>query len=97
MIQAGIVGATGYAGAELVRLLSRHPGARISTLISQSHAGCAMDSIYPSFKGSDPPVLSGVELSELAEASDIIFLALPHGPLPIPLSHSCPMAKRLSI
>jgi len=39
MIQAGIIGATGYAGSELVRLLQGHPGVQLKTMTSQSYEG----------------------------------------------------------
>ena len=49
-IKAGIVGATGYAGAELVRLLSTHPNAEISAISSVSFEGEKLSDVYPSYK-----------------------------------------------
>ena len=48
MIKAGIVGATGYAGAELVRLLTSHPEAEISAISSVSFEGQKLSDVYPS-------------------------------------------------
>ena len=50
MIKAGIVGATGYAGAELVRLLYAHPQAEIAAISSVSFEGQALSDVYPSYK-----------------------------------------------
>ena len=52
MIKVGVVGATGYAGAELVRILSGHPDVKISVLTSRKYAGERFDGIYPSMVGS---------------------------------------------
>ena len=49
-IKAGIVGATGYAGAELVRLLSTHPNAEVSAISSVSFEGEKLSDVYPSYK-----------------------------------------------
>ena len=48
-IKAGIVGATGYAGAELVRLLSNHPEAEVAAISSVSFEGQKLSDIYPSY------------------------------------------------
>ena len=48
-IKAGIVGATGYAGAELVRLLTAHPEAEISAISSVSFEGDKLSDVYPSY------------------------------------------------
>ena len=47
MIRAGVVGATGYAGAELVRLLAGHPGVDLTVLTSRQFAGTRFDAVYP--------------------------------------------------
>ena len=49
MIKAGIVGATGYAGVELVRLITAHPEAEISAVSSVSFEGKKLSDVYPSF------------------------------------------------
>ena len=48
-IKAGIIGATGYAGAELVRLLLAHPQAEIAAISSVSFEGKAISEVYPSY------------------------------------------------
>ncbi len=77
-ICAGIAGATGYAGAELVRILLNHPAVTIKALGSKSYSGQLYSDIYPGFKGScDLPLTDDFEA--LAEDCLIVFGALPHG------------------
>jgi N-acetyl-gamma-glutamyl-phosphate reductase len=74
---AGIIGATGYAGAELVRILAGHPQAGGLALASVSREGDSFESVYPNFFGYMPVTLESPE--RVIAASDVIFLALPHG------------------
>lgn len=80
MKKVSIIGATGYVGIELMRLLHPHPEVEIKDLVSKSSAGEMLVDIYPQFRGS---ALQTKQLSELkdfkAEESDLIFTALPHG------------------
>jgi N-acetyl-gamma-glutamyl-phosphate reductase len=73
---AGIIGATGYAGAELTRLLSGHPEVEKLMLSSVSYEGQRIEDIYPSFLGRISGVLLKAE--EVIAASDVVFSALPH-------------------
>lgn len=77
MIRAGVVGATGYAGAELCRLLSGHPQAELSAVSSVSFEGQALSDVYPAYRGVCDMVC-GTQ-SEVVEKSDAVFAALPHG------------------
>jgi len=74
---AGIIGAAGYAGAELVRLLAGHKKISALSLGSVSLEGGRIDSVYPNFLGKIPCSLLKPE--EVVEASDVVFAALPHG------------------
>lgn len=75
-----IVGATGYVGAELLRLLAAHPDVEIGYITSESQAGETIDSIYPHFTRFYGKKLARLsELDEVAAASDAVFAALPHG------------------
>ena len=77
MIKAGIVGATGYAGAELVRLLTSHPEAEISAISSVSFEGQKLSDVYPSYTFLNDMVCE--DQDAVVEKSDVIFAALPHG------------------
>lgn len=71
----GILGAGGYAGREVARLLARHPRARIAWATSESEAGTALDEIVP---GASGPALVKAEDAAL-EACDCVVSCLPHG------------------
>lgn len=77
MIQAGVIGATGYAGAELVRLLHMHPNVQLCAISSVSFTGQALSEIYPAYLGLCDMVCT--DQNEVIEKSDVIFAALPHG------------------
>ena len=79
MIKAGIIGATGYTGVELVRILSRHPEVEIVGLTSQTYSQQRFDSVFPSTGGFSEAVLEIQDTQSLAERCDVIFTALPHG------------------
>jgi N-acetyl-gamma-glutamyl-phosphate reductase len=75
----GILGASGYTGAELVRLLLRHPRAEIVLLTAERSAGKAMREVFPQFSPYDLPKLVAIEgLDWGAAALDVAFCALPH-------------------
>ncbi len=84
MITCGIMGATGYAGIELARLLASHPGVGSLKLSSVSFEGETLESVYPSFlaPGSAGCLAPGSRLGtqeEVLDSSDIVFSCLPHG------------------
>ncbi len=79
MIKTAIVGATGYVGEELVRILCAHTQAEISYITSHSNIGQKYSEIYQSFSHIIPDVCLEENLQELAEKVDVIFIALPHG------------------
>ena len=77
--RVAVVGATGYTGQELVRLLLQHDRAQIHTAVSQSSDGKKLASVYPGLQKHTDLVCSSGDLEELAEQVDLLFLALPHG------------------
>lgn len=79
MIKAGIVGTTGYAGAELFRLLLSHPEVKIVWAGSKSYEGQAYSEVYRNFYGLSEEILKGDDLAEMAEVCDVIFTATPQG------------------
>lgn len=75
-LNIGIVGATGYTGAELLRLLSRHAHARVSVISSRQEAGRSIGELYPHLDSLD---LKFVEPEIKAfEGCDLVFFATPH-------------------
>ncbi len=78
MIKAAVLGATGYAGIELVRLLTNHPGVSIEILGSQSFDGQSISDVYPNFKGVLDKKCEKVDVNAVAKC-DVAFTALPHG------------------
>ena len=62
MIKTSVIGATGYAGVELVRLLAGHPDVEIAYLSSQSHEGEEISDLYPSLKGTLEKKLAALDV-----------------------------------
>ncbi len=79
MVRVGILGATGYAGSELVRLLMQHDGVELTLLSSKSYEGQKMSEVYPALKGVCDIVLSSPDPEKVKENCDVVFTALPHG------------------
>src|SRR5215212_3686355 len=81
-IPVAIVGASGYAGEDLVRLLLAHPGADLVAITSRQYAGQTLAQIFPKF--SHYPKAKSLRFTEpnaelLAKEAEVVFLALPHG------------------
>ena len=79
MIKVGIVGATGYAGAELVRLLTGHPEAEIVWYGSKSYVGQDFASIYMNARGFTDAQCRADDIERMADECDVIFTATPQG------------------
>ena len=76
----GVLGASGYTGAELVRLLLRHPRVEIVLLTADRRAGKTMAEVFPQFAPYDLPVLTTIEGADWKAAGlDLAFCGLPHG------------------
>lgn len=78
MIRAAVIGATGYAGAELVRILLGHPGAELTMITSRQYAGQPFSDIYPAMAGIVNLTCQAFLEEAVSEAADVIFTALPH-------------------
>lgn len=76
-IKAGIVGAAGFAGVELIRLLTEHPEFDVCIITSNAEAGVALSEIYPAFTGRSDLVFASHDDPRLQEC-DAVFLAVPH-------------------
>ncbi|MEE8672290.1 MAG: N-acetyl-gamma-glutamyl-phosphate reductase [Heyndrickxia faecalis] len=79
MLKIGIVGANGYSGAELVRLLARHPSAQLEMLISHRTKGTMLTSHYPHFQQIIEAGLEDMVPDEIAGRVELLFFATPSG------------------
>jgi N-acetyl-gamma-glutamyl-phosphate reductase len=79
-MKVSIIGATGYTGEELLRILAGHPAVELVSITSESQTGEYIDNIYPHFTRFYHKKLASItEVDEIAAASDAVFIALPHG------------------
>ena len=79
MIKASVIGGTGYAGQELLRILYRHPEVEVVSVGSRSFAGQPLKDIYRNYENVTDALCETADMDELVEKSDVIFMALPHG------------------
>ena len=77
-IKAGILGASGYTGADLVRLLHLHPNVEIVVLTANANAGRPYGDIYPHVSYLNLPIVQTNEQADFGEC-DVVFCGLPHG------------------
>jgi N-acetyl-gamma-glutamyl-phosphate reductase len=80
--RVAVVGASGYAGEELVRLLLAHPHTELTAVTSRQHVGKKLSQVFPRFARlarADTVSFSDSEPSNIADHAEIVFLALPHG------------------
>jgi N-acetyl-gamma-glutamyl-phosphate reductase len=75
--RTAILGASGYTGGELVRLIAGHPSMEIAALSANSKAGLAMSTVFPHLRHLDLPRLTTIEETDLSGV-DLVFCALPH-------------------
>lgn len=78
MINIGIVGASGYTGAELARILVNHPEARLTVATSRQYAGRPLSEIFPHLRGRADLLCQNLPVDELCEKADFFFTAVPH-------------------
>ncbi|TXK80937.1 N-acetyl-gamma-glutamyl-phosphate reductase [Paenibacillus sp. N3.4] len=78
-IRAAIIGATGYGGAELIRLLQAHPLVQITSVISTSNAGAPLAEHFPHLQEIVLDVLDVLDVNLIAGKADVVFLATPAG------------------
>ncbi|CUH95192.1 N-acetyl-gamma-glutamyl-phosphate reductase [Propionispora sp. 2/2-37] len=88
-MKISIIGATGYTGEELLRLLAGHPDAEIVHITSESQTGAAIQTVYPHLRGFYDKKLESLRELEAMADSDVAFIALPHG-------HAMEAGKQLS-
>ena len=78
MLNVAIVGASGYTGLELIRILYSHPEVAVTCLTSEQSAGRKISDIFPTLRGRCDLTLENLEPVRVAEKADLIFTALPH-------------------
>ena len=76
--RVGIIGATGYTGVELLRLLLHHPEVEVTALTSQKYAGVPIDQVFPSLKKNLQLKCEELVTDQIVKKTDFIFTAVPH-------------------
>jgi N-acetyl-gamma-glutamyl-phosphate reductase len=79
VIRAGIIGASGYTGAELLRLCAQHPDLQVSLATGDSQAGARVADLYPSLASAYDELVVDKFDPDACDGLDLVFLALPHG------------------
>src|SRR5947199_9018099 len=79
MKQVGIIGASGYTGAELLRLIAGHPEFEVVYATADTSAGMRAADLYPSLAAAYPDLVFGSYDVAATEGLDLVFLGLPHG------------------
>ncbi len=87
-IKVGIIGATGYTGGELIRLLINHPQAEVKKATSRSNVGNDITQVHPNLKGEISLIEEEFQIDTFLKDLDVVFLALPHG-------KSAPLVKEI--
>lgn len=77
-LRTAVIGATGYAGYELMKILLRHPDVEITSVSAKIEKAEPISKIFPIFKNRFELICKEVDVQEISKAADIIFLALPH-------------------
>ena len=78
-MKVGVIGASGYVGGEMLRLLVSHPKVEIATVTSRQYVGEYVSRIQPSLKGFIDSTFSELDYDKLSDKCDIVFTAVPHG------------------
>lgn len=76
--RVGIIGATGYTGVELLRLLLLHPEVEVTALTSQKYAGLPIDQVFPSLTNRLQIKCEELSIDPISQKTDFIFTAVPH-------------------
>lgn len=78
-VKVAVVGASGYSGEELLRLLYAHPRVELACVTSRQYRGQAVSKVFPRFAGKPLGTFTAPKIEAIARAAEIAFLALPHG------------------
>ena len=78
-MKIGVIGASGFVGGELLRLLVTHPKVDISMVTSRQRVGEYVHRIHPSLKSFINLTFSDLNLDKLTDTCDVVFVSVPHG------------------
>jgi len=78
-IKVSVIGASGYGGAETVRLLATHPQVRLLHVTAETKKGAAMSSLYPNLRGFVDQTMIEADLGRIGSESDVTIVSLPSG------------------
>ena len=78
MKKVAIIGASGYTGVELSRLLCNHPNVTVTAVTSRKHDGIALSEVFPNLRGKTDLICENTPIEELCTRADIFFTAVPH-------------------
>ncbi|MDQ4072773.1 MAG: N-acetyl-gamma-glutamyl-phosphate reductase [Thermoproteota archaeon] len=78
-MKIGVIGASGYVGGELLRLLVTHPEVEISVVTSRQKAGEYVHRVHPSLKNFISITFSDMNLDKISDSCDLVFVSVPHG------------------
>ncbi len=76
--KVAVIGATGYTGVELLRLLLVHPGVELTVVTSQKYKGLPIEEVFPSLRKHLPLICEGFDGEQISQKADFIFTAVPH-------------------
>jgi len=79
MTRVAIVGATGYTGGELLEILIRHPRVKVTSLTAKLEKAIQIDDEFPRFRGRVDLPCTPLDVADVCEKADVVFLSLPHG------------------
>ena len=94
-IDVAVIGASGYAGLELLRLLLGHPGVRISAVTSEQSAGQPVRQVFPALQTEEIPPYESLNLEAIGQKADFFFVALPAGSALEPVAQLVRMGKKV--
>jgi len=95
MIRVSIVGASGYTGRELIRILLKHPKVKIAHLTSETYNGKRVPEVHKRLAGFIDKTFEKLNIAKVARDSDLIFLGLPHGKSQKPVAEFLQRGKKV--
>lgn len=93
--RVAVAGASGYTGAELVRLLAQHPRVKLTSVTSEKSAGAAVGSVFPHLRQVVPLTFEALAPETLCKQAEVVFLALPHTKSMDPVASCLPVGTKV--